>query len=87
MTGLIIVCQAIVAVAAVLCVVRLLRGPSLADRAVAVDTLTLTIGVEIVLSAARSGVERNIDFLLVAALVAFIGTTAVGRFIERRGAR
>lgn len=87
MTGLIIVCQAIVAVAAVLCVIRLLRGPSLADRAVAVDTLTLTIGVEIVLSAARSGVERNIDFLLVAALVAFIGTTAVGRFIERRGAR
>lgn len=87
MTVLITICQAIVAVAAVLCVLRLLRGPSVADRAVAVDTLTLTIGVEIVLSAAKSGVERNIDFLLVAGLVAFIGTTAVGRFIERRGTR
>lgn len=87
MTTVILICQMIVAVAAVLCVIRLLLGPSVADRAIAVDTLTMTIGVEIVLSAARSGVERNIDFLLVAALVAFIGTTAVGRFIERRGAR
>lgn len=87
MNSVIIVCQAVVAVAAVLCVVRLILGPSVADRAMAVDTLTMTIGVEIVLSAARSGVDRNIDFLLVAALVAFIGTTAVGRFIERRGAR
>lgn len=87
MTVLVTFCQVLVAVAAVLCVVRLLRGPSVADRAVAVDTLTLTIGVEIVLSAARSGIERNIDFLLIAALVAFIGTTAVGRFIERRGTR
>ena len=81
------ICQMIVAIAAALCVLRLLRGPSIADRAVAVDTLTITIGVEIVLSAAKSGVDRNIDFLLIAALVAFIGTTAVGRFIERRGAR
>lgn len=87
MTTVITICQAVVALAAALCVVRLLIGPSVADRAIAVDTLTMTIGVEIVLSAARSGVERNIDFLLVAALVAFIGTTAVGRFIERRGAR
>lgn len=87
MTTVILICQMIVAVAAVLCVIRLLLGPSVADRAIAVDTLTMTIGVAIVLSAARSGVERNIDFLLVAALVAFIGTTAVGRFIERRGAR
>ncbi|MEI2639851.1 MAG: monovalent cation/H+ antiporter complex subunit F [Microthrixaceae bacterium] len=87
MTTLIIVCQVIVAIAALLCVVRLVLGPSLADRAVAVDTLLVTIGIEIVLSAARIDVERNLVFFLVAGLVAFIGTTSVGRFIERRGSR
>ena len=87
MTTLIIVCQVIVAIAALLCVVRLVLGPSLADRAVAVDALLVTIGIEIVLSAARIDVERNLVFFLVAGLVAFIGTTSVGRFIERRGSR
>lgn len=87
MTTLISVCQALVGIAALLCVLRLILGPSLADRAVAVDTLLITIGVEIILSAAKSGAQRNLNFVLVAALVAFIGTTSVGRFIERRGTR
>lgn len=87
MTFLIAACQMVVGLAALLCVLRLVMGPSLADRAVALDTLLLTIAIEIVLAAARSGTERNIDFLLVAGLVAFIGTTGIGRFIERRGSR
>lgn len=87
MNALITVAQLIVSVAAALCVARLVLGPSLADRAVAADTLLLTIGMEIALGAAKSGVERNLEFMVVAALFAFIGTTSVGRFIERRGTR
>lgn len=87
MNNVIVGCQIVVAVGALLCVIRLILGPSLADRSVALDTLLITIVVEVALNAARSGDGRNLDLLLVVALVAFIGTTAVGRFIERRGAR
>ncbi|MGB3412144.1 MAG: monovalent cation/H+ antiporter complex subunit F [Microthrixaceae bacterium] len=87
MNAVITVCQIIVSVGALLCVIRLVLGPSLSDRALALDTLLMTIVVEVALGAARSGEDRNLDLLLVVGLVAFIGTTAVGRFVERRGAR
>ncbi len=81
------VAQWIVAVAAVACVARVLMGPSLADRVIALDTLLICIAVEVALFAARSGDGRYLDLLLVVALVAFVGSVAVGRYIERRGAR
>lgn len=87
MTVVITICQIVVAVAALLCVLRIVLGPSLADRALALDTLLMAIVVEVALAAIRSDDGRNLDLLLVVALVAFIGTTSIGRFIERRGAR
>ena len=45
------------------------------------------IVVGVAVHAARTGAGTYLDVLLVVALVAFIGTTSVGRFIERRGAR
>lgn len=87
MNTVIVICQIVVAIGAAACVARLVMGPSLADRAVALDTLLITIVVEVALAAARAHEDRNLDLLLVVALVAFIGSTAVGRFIERRGAR
>lgn len=87
MNVLITICQVIVSIGALLCVIRMVLGPSLPDRAVALDTLLMTIVVEVALGAAKSGADRNLDLLAVVGLVAFIGTAAVGRFIERRGAR
>ena len=87
MNIVITICQVIVAIGALLCVIRLVLGPSLSDRSLALDTLLITIVVEVALGAAKSGADRNLDMLLVVGLVAFIGTTAVGRFVERRGAR
>ena len=70
-----------------LCVVRLARGPSLADRVLALDTVLIVGVVGVAVEAARTRSGIYLDVLLVVALVAFIGTTAVARFIERQGAR
>jgi multicomponent Na+:H+ antiporter subunit F len=77
----------ILAVSGVLCVVRLARGPSLPDRVLALDSLLIVgvVGVAIESARTRSGIY--LDVLVVVALVAFVGTTSVARFIERRGAR
>jgi len=81
------VCLAMLGAAGLLCVVRLVRGASLADRVVALDTLLIVIVMGIAVSAARTGVGTFLDLLIVAALIAFIGTVTVARHIEQRGAR
>jgi multicomponent Na+:H+ antiporter subunit F len=63
---------------------RLVRGPSLADRVVALDGL-LTIIVTGIIS--WSALRRDGTYLtvgVVVALVAFLGTSAFARFVEGR---
>ncbi len=64
---------------------RLLRGPSLSDRVVGLDGLQSIIVIAIIVAAARSNSGITIETVLVAVLVGFVGTTALSRFIERRG--
>jgi multicomponent Na+:H+ antiporter subunit F len=64
---------------------RLLRGPSLPDRSVGVDGLLSVIVIGIIVFAARQRSGMTIETVLVAALVAFVGTVAIARFIEYRG--
>ncbi len=72
-------------VSALLCLARLLRGPSLADRVVALDALLVVIVTGIAADAARTGHGTHLDVVVVAALLGFVGTVTVARFIERRG--
>ena len=72
--------------AGLLCVVRLVRGSSIADRIVALDLLLVVTVSGIAVTAATSGSGAFLDALVVAALLGFIGTITVARFVERRGA-
>jgi multicomponent Na+:H+ antiporter subunit F len=77
----------ILALAAVLCLLRLVRAGSVANRIVALDAL-LTVSVStIAVLAVRGSTATYIPTLVVAALIAFVGTITVARFIDRRGAR
>jgi multicomponent Na+:H+ antiporter subunit F len=87
MTMVATICLGVLALSALLCVVRVVQGDSIADRVVALDTLLIVGVVGVAVNAARVGDGTYLDALLVVALVAFIGTTAVARFIERKGAR
>lgn len=62
---------------------RLLVGPSLSDRVVALDMLSfIAVGVIAVYTIA-TGSAVMLDAALVLALVAFLGTVAFARFVER----
>lgn len=65
---------------------RVITGPSLGDRIVALDCLIVTVVAAIVLQSIRLDTDRYLDVALVVAFVGFVGTTAGARFIERRGA-
>jgi multicomponent Na+:H+ antiporter subunit F len=87
MTTVVLICYTALGISGALCAARVARGPSLADRVLALDMLLIVgvVGVAIESARTRSGIY--LDVLLVVALIAFIGTTAVARFIEKRGTR
>jgi multicomponent Na+:H+ antiporter subunit F len=79
------VALALVGLAILLAFVRLVRGPDLANRVVAVDLLS-ALGVGIVGAAAvLSGDPVYLDVALVLALIAFLGTVAFARYAEQGG--
>ncbi len=74
----------VLALAMVLTFVRLVRGPRLADRVVALDLLTVMgIGIGAVYSI---GVRQPVylDVAIVLALVSFLATVAFAHYVGRR---
>lgn len=73
----------IISLGVILCIVRMLKGPTAADRAVAVDTIaTITTALLVLLG---SVFQRYVylDVALVYAVLTFVGSVAVARFLEK----
>lgn len=72
-------------VAVVLSLTRLIRGPNIADRVVALDLIsTIIVGITAVLSIATSE-PTFLSVSIVLALVAFLGTVAFAYYVQRGG--
>ena len=71
-------------VAMILAVYRLIRGPSLPDRVVALDLLTVLAVAFSALFAISADQSAFVDVAIALALVAFLATVALARFAERR---
>jgi multicomponent Na+:H+ antiporter subunit F len=73
----------LLALGVVLSVIRLIRGPHLIDRIVALDLLAgLAIGFSVILALQfRESAYLNIALCL--AFIAFMGTVALARYLER----
>ncbi|MFD1008540.1 MULTISPECIES: monovalent cation/H+ antiporter complex subunit F [Oceanisphaera] len=71
----------------VLATIRLLRGPTLPDRVVALEVIaSMTVGF-IVLYSIRYDVPQLIDVALVLALTSFMTAVGFARYLERGGQR
>jgi multicomponent Na+:H+ antiporter subunit F len=64
--------------------IRLFKGPSLSDRIVALDMMAVLIVSFCGLYAIRSEDAAFVDVAIVLALVGFLATVALARFVERR---
>lgn len=72
---------------AFLAAVRIVIGPDIADRAVALDLLSVLVVAYAGLRALVTGVDAYLDVAAVLALTGFLGTLAFARFIQRRAPR
>jgi len=82
MTG---VASILLGIAAVILTIRLLRGPTVADRVIATDALLVTAMCAVLVATADSENAIGLDTVLVVALMGFIATGVLARYIERRG--
>ena len=64
-----------------------LRGPTTADRMLAVDLILIILASGVAAGAALTGRAVLLPVVLVVSLVAFVGTVVVGRTLEREGRR
>jgi multicomponent K+:H+ antiporter subunit F len=74
---------AAVAVAVALCAWRLLKGPDISDRVLALDTLYMNMVALIILLDIRWDTELLFEAALLLAMMGFVSTVALARYITR----
>jgi multicomponent Na+:H+ antiporter subunit F len=72
------------AVAIMLAAIRLIRGPSLPDRVVALDLISILAAGITAIYAIASGQAVFLDVATILALVSFLGTVAFARYVEKQ---
>ncbi|MGH7806449.1 MAG: monovalent cation/H+ antiporter complex subunit F [Candidatus Binatia bacterium] len=78
-----VVCLVALFGGAALCLYRVLIGPSAADRAVALDTLTMVfIGIICVLCMMWDS-DLYFDAVWILTLVGYLGSVAIARYLEK----
>ncbi len=85
MSVVVTVCFVGLGLAAVLVLLRLVLGPSVPDRIVALDTLLQLVVAGVAVGAALTGEGYFLAVLVAVALLGFVGTVTVARYVERRG--
>ncbi len=71
----------------IFCMVRAVLGPSIPDRAVAIDTMTSLMVAGLVVVGVYYQASIYLDVALVYALLAFVGTLVISKYLEERGSQ
>lgn len=61
---------------------RLVKGPSVVDRAVAADSMEILTDVALIIVAMYTGRSIYLDIAVVTAVLGFVGTVLVARYLE-----
>lgn len=78
-----VIASTMLAAGAGLTFIRLLKGPTLPDRVIAIDLIGVLMVCILVVTAAATGEQAFLDVAMVVALISFVGTVAYSRYIER----
>ena len=71
----------------VLALVRLIKGPDAADRIIALDLISMLIVAFLAIESIYTGETSFLDVAIAYALIAFLGTVALARFLMRSSQR
>ncbi|MGJ9413342.1 monovalent cation/H+ antiporter complex subunit F [Aeromicrobium sp. CF4.19] len=85
MTAVGLVCAALLAATGLLCMVRIVRGPTMLDRTVATDVFVAASIGAVGVQAAVGQHTTTVPVILALALVGFLGSVSIARFAARDG--
>ncbi|HEX5428551.1 MAG TPA: monovalent cation/H+ antiporter complex subunit F [Pedococcus sp.] len=80
MSAVLAICVAMLAMAALLLVIRISRGPTMLDRVVALDVLVAVVICGLALEAAVNRHSTTLPILGVLSLLGFVGSVSIARF-------
>lgn len=80
MSAVLAICVAMLAIAALLLVIRISRGPTMLDRVVALDVLVAVVICGLALEAAVNRHATTLPILGVLSLLGFVGSVSIARF-------
>jgi len=80
---IIILCEGLLALSFGLAFIRLVMGPSLPDRVVALDVMAMLGIALLTLNAIHSKEPLLLDVAMGMALILFLGTVAFARYLEK----
>ena len=83
LAGAFMAAQVMLAVAMVCAAIRLVLGPHAQDRVLALDTLYVEAMLLILVNGMRGGSELYFEIALVIALLGFVSTAALAKFLLR----
>lgn len=78
------VAMALLVVSMALALIRLVRGPHMGDRVVAGDTIALFLINLVAVLGMRAGTRLYADVAAAVAILGFIGTVALARYVRGR---
>ena len=78
-----LVAQALLGLAMILAVIRLLRGPQAQDRVLALDTLYVNAMLLVLTLGVRTGTTLYFEAALVIGMLGFVSTAALAKFLLR----
>ncbi len=79
-----VVCMHVVGIAMLLALWRLLRGPTVPDRILALDTLSITAIAELMLFGMYLDSAIYFEAALIIAMLGFCSTVVLSKFVLRR---
>ncbi|HUG23308.1 K+/H+ antiporter subunit F [Piscinibacter sp.] len=77
------ICFAAVTLAFLITGWRVVRGPELTDRVLAIDTLYINTVALVILLGLRLGSDLLFEAALIIAMLGFVGTVALARYLAR----
>lgn len=77
------IAMTILAFGAMLCFYRVIKGPTIPDRAVGVDTLMMHVVAIVVLLGIKGDTQIYMDAVVAVAILSFVGTTGLAKFIAK----
>jgi len=77
------IAQVALAIAMFLCTFRMIRGPRAQDRVLALDALYVCAMLQLVAFGIRSGTTIYFETALIIAMLGFVSTVALAKFLMR----